>query len=109
MLAASGLQCIPGCAISVKLHPQEVLAAKLGTEYACSKRSEIDSKANPHLRVMGVASRQGLGTVKTVMVISFEHIDRSKYTKRTFCYPPPSPLPCTYSLSLNLVVFPVTE
>ena len=43
MPAASGLQRIPGRAISVKLHPQEVLAAKLCTEYACSKRSEIDS------------------------------------------------------------------
>ena len=39
----SGLQRIAGRAISVKLHPQEVLAAKLGTQYACSKRSEIDS------------------------------------------------------------------
>ena len=41
--AASRLQCIPGRAISVKLHPQEVLAAKFGMEYACSKRCEIDS------------------------------------------------------------------
>ena len=40
---ASGLQRIAGRAISVKLHPQEVLAAKLGTQYACSKQSEIDS------------------------------------------------------------------
>ena len=41
--AASGLQRIAGRAISVKLHPQEVLAAKLSMQYACSKRSEIDS------------------------------------------------------------------
>ena len=34
---ASGLQRIAGRAISVKLHPQEVLAAKLGTQYVCSK------------------------------------------------------------------------
>ena len=41
--AASELQRIAGHAISVKLHPQEVLIAKHGTQYACSKRSEIDS------------------------------------------------------------------
>ena len=40
--AASGLQCIPGHVISVKLHPQRVLVAKRSTEYTYSKRSEID-------------------------------------------------------------------
>ena len=33
-----------GRAISVKIQRQEVLTAKHGTEYACSKRSEIDSR-----------------------------------------------------------------
>ena len=42
-LPDSSVLRIAGHAISVKLHPQEVLAAKRGTQYACSKRSEIDS------------------------------------------------------------------
>ena len=50
MPAASGLQRIAGRAISVKLHPQEVLAARLGTQYAYSKRSEIDSNVRIHFR-----------------------------------------------------------
>ena len=44
MHSASGLQCIPGRVISMKLHPQEVLATKLKARHRkrkCSNSSAI--------------------------------------------------------------------